>query len=47
MGQLAVHNLERAMNALITLDEADIGEVYVVEKQIDFLNMRLPAIWSR
>lgn len=38
MGQMAITNLERAMNALITLDEADIGEVYAVEKQIDFLN---------
>lgn len=38
MGQMAVTNLENAMNALITLDEADIGQVYVVEKQIDFLN---------
>lgn len=38
MGQMAVTNLENAMNALITLDEADIGQVYVVEKQINFLN---------
>ena len=43
MGQLAVTNLERAMNALITLDEADIGEVYVVEKQIDFLNHEITS----
>lgn len=38
MGHMAITNLERAMNALITLDEADINEVYEVEKQIDFLN---------
>lgn len=38
MGQMAITNLERAMNALITLDEKDIKEVYQVEKQIDFLN---------
>lgn len=38
MGQMAITNLERAMNALITLDENDIKEVYQVEKQIDFLN---------
>lgn len=38
MGHMAITNLERAMNALITLDEADIAEVYEVEKQIDFLN---------
>lgn len=38
MGHMALTNLERAMNALITLDEDDIAEVYAVEKQIDFLN---------
>lgn len=38
MGHMAITNLERAMNALITLDENDIKEVYQVEKQIDFLN---------
>lgn len=38
MGHMAITNLERAMNALITLDEEDIKEVYQVEKQIDFLN---------
>jgi phosphate:Na+ symporter len=38
MGQLAITNLERAMNALITLDENDIAEVYQVEAQIDYLN---------
>lgn len=38
MGQMAIMNLERAMNALITLDENDIKEVYQVEKKIDFLN---------
>lgn len=38
MGHMAITNLERAMNALITLDEEDIKEVYAVEKQIDFLN---------
>lgn len=38
MGHLAITNLERAMNALITLDEKDIDEVYAVEKQVDYLN---------
>lgn len=38
MGQVAITNLERAMNALITLDENDIAEVYETEKYIDFLN---------
>ena len=38
MGQLAYNNLNRAMNALITLDEEDIEEVYHVEENINFLN---------
>lgn len=38
MASLAYENLNRAMNALITLDEEDINEVYQVEKNIDFLN---------
>ncbi len=38
MASLASENLNRAMNALITLDEADIDEVYEVEKNINFLN---------
>ena len=38
MGHMAITNLERAMNALITLDEKDINEVYAVEKQVDYLN---------
>ena len=38
MASLASENLNRAMNALITLDEEDIKEVYNVERNIDFLN---------
>ena len=38
MASLADENLNRAMNALITLDEEDIEEVYEVEKNINFLN---------
>ena len=38
MAYLANENLNRAMNALITLDEDDIEEVYEVEKNINFLN---------
>lgn len=38
MASLASENLNRAMNALITLDEEDIEEVHEVEKNIDFLN---------
>ncbi|MCR5651275.1 MAG: Na/Pi cotransporter family protein [Lachnospiraceae bacterium] len=38
MGTLASENINRAMNALITLDEDDIREVYEVEKNINYLN---------
>ena len=38
MASLAEENLNRSMNALITLDEEDIEEVYEVEKNINFLN---------
>lgn len=38
MADLASENLNRAMNALITLDQEDIDEVYEVEENINFLN---------
>lgn len=38
MASLASENLNRAMNALITLDKEDIDEVYAVEQNINFLN---------
>ena len=38
MASLAEENLNRAMNALITLDEEDIEDVYKVEENINFLN---------
>jgi phosphate:Na+ symporter len=38
MANLAGENLNRAMNALVTLDQDDIDEVYEVEKNINFLN---------
>lgn len=38
MASLATENLTRSMNALITLDQEDIDEVYEVEKNINFLN---------
>lgn len=38
MASLAYENLNRAMNALVTLDEDDMREVYAVEKNINFLN---------
>lgn len=38
MASIATENLNRAMNALITLDNEDIEDVYEVEKNINFLN---------
>lgn len=38
MGALAYENLNRGLEALITLDQEKIDRVYVVEKQINFLN---------
>ncbi len=38
MGRMAVENLERAMNGLLTLNRKEIQKVYEVEQQIDFLN---------
>ena len=43
MASLASENLNRAMNALVTLDEEDIEEVYQVEKNINFLNHSITA----
>jgi len=45
MADLASENLNRAMNALITLDEEDIQEVYAVEKNINFLGDERFALW--
>ncbi|MCR4690292.1 MAG: Na/Pi cotransporter family protein [Lachnospiraceae bacterium] len=41
MASLASENLNRAMNALITLDEEDIQEVYEVEDNINYLNTEI------
>ena len=38
MGHMAITNLERAMNCLITEDEKDIAMVYETERYIDYLN---------
>lgn len=38
MGEIAIANLERAMDALINLNEKKIDKVHNVEKQIDSLN---------
>ncbi len=41
MATLAGENLNRAMNALITLDEEDIEETYEVEQNINYLNKEI------
>ncbi len=41
MATLASENLNRAMNALITLDEDDIKEAYEVEQNINYLNKEI------
>lgn len=41
MGELAINNLARAMNTLVTMDEDEIQEVYHVEKEIDFRNQAI------
>lgn len=38
MGNMAIKNLTRAMNALVTLDEKEIEEVYETEKNINYMN---------
>ena len=43
MASLSSENLNRAMNALITLDQEDIAEVYEVEKNINFLSRAITA----
>ena len=43
-GHMAISNLERAMNALVTLDEQEIEQVYQVERQIDYLNHEITEL---
>lgn len=38
MGNMAITNLNRAMNALITLDEDEIKAIYETEKNINYMN---------
>lgn len=38
MGKLAYENLNRGLDALITLNEDEISKIYEVEKQINFMN---------
>ena len=45
MASLAGENLNRAMNALITLDEEEIAEVYDVEENIDLRQTRGLRPW--
>lgn len=41
MGQMALGNLERAMNTLDNHDQRELDEVYRVEKYIDYLNKEI------
>ena len=46
MANLAATNLTRAMNALITLDDQEIQQVYETKKNINYMNhaiMSLPG----
>ena len=43
MGHMAISHLERAMNALVPLDEQEIEQVYQVERQIDYLNHEITS----
>ncbi len=47
MAALANDNLNRSMNALITLDDDDINEVYEMEKNIDFLNHSITSYFIK
>ncbi|MBR5420637.1 MAG: Na/Pi cotransporter family protein [Lachnospiraceae bacterium] len=47
MASLARDNLNRAMNALITLDEEDIQGVHDMEKNIDFLNHSITSYFIK
>ena len=38
MGNMAIENLKRSMDAFFTLNENEINEVYETEKQINFMN---------
>lgn len=41
MGKVAIENLKTAMDALCTLNETEIEEVYQKEKYIDFMNQKI------
>jgi len=47
MASLANDNLNRAMNALITLDEEEIESVHEMEKNIDFLNHSITSYFIK
>ena len=47
MASLANDNLNRAMNALITLDDEDISAVHEMEKNIDFLNHSITSYFIK
>ena len=41
MANMAITNLERAMNTLISHDQKELDEVYRVEKNIDYMNKEI------
>ena len=47
MGALAYENLNRALDALIDLDEKKIKKVYAVEKQINYMNHAITSYLVR
>ncbi len=47
MASLANDNLNRAMNALITLDQEEIESVHEMEKNIDFLNHSITSYFIK
>lgn len=47
MGALAYENLNRALDALIDLDEKKIEKVYAVEKQINYMNHAITSYLVR
>lgn len=41
MANMAINNLERAMNTLVSHDQKELDEVYRVEKNIDYMNKEI------
>lgn len=41
MGEIAIGNLEKALDALLTKDDKAAKEVFEVEKRIDYMNKEI------